>query len=411
MPATSVSTRVDLQAHRHSSGLNDVLIIDDDPDMCGILEIFFLMHGVKHVHLAGNGEEALAKIDRHGKSFDFLLSDLRMPQVDGAQFLRQLKAHGYDGPIAILSALDEVTVSLAKKLSKDHNLNIVAAIHKPLDFGELERLLLSRDTWSTSPNTSNGFTPTVELLRTALAQNEIVAYLQPKVCISSKTIVGAEALARWDHPEYGTIGPNKFIELADKEGLAEQVTEAVLRSAINSYKQWPSMNMPFKIAINLSVSALRNKGLPDEIGGLLASHGLNSSKFIFEITEDELPARSSQVVEGLIRLRIMGFELSVDDFGTGCSNIERLMEFPFSEIKIDRSFIRDSRADERAKACVELTTRLGRKLGLRLVAEGVETAHDWKFAAAQKIDQAQGFFIAKPMSPAHFRSWMFEGGA
>ena len=166
---------------------------------------------------------------------------------------------------------------------------------------------------------------------------------------------------------------------------------------IDLMAEWRQQNFTPKVSVNLSAETLNLIDFPDEMAARMAAAQLECASMVFEMTESQLLVRSSMSSEILARLRIMGFGVSIDDFGTGYSNIEQLREFPFSELKIDQSFIREASHDKFARASVEASTKLGKHLDLNLVAEGVETEEEWDFVAKSGIDQVQGYYIAKPM--------------
>jgi len=391
-----------------SKDVKTVLIIDDDPILRVVAESYFQSRGAQNVESAVNGAEALKIIDAHGAGIDFILCDLNMPQLDGVQFLRLLKERDYRGPIAILSGEHEAVVLLAENLATKHDLNLVGALRKPLNFEQLDQLVRKSED---HPKEYDKTGPS-ELkkcdLKAALSDGQIRVYYQPKIDIATGRIAGAEALVRWDHPERGIIRPHRFIPLAESSSLIEDLTNQVIQAAIKDVARWQKLKINFQVAINLSVDVLYNLNLPDEIAAHVDASELDRSQFIFEITESRLLEQNAIPMEVLARLRMMGFDLSIDDFGTGYSNLEHLKEFPFSELKIDKSFVSNATTDHRAKASVEASVSLGKKLGLRLVAEGVETAADWEFISNMGVDQVQGFLIAKPMPMDALFEWYFD---
>ncbi|GBF25787.1 putative signaling protein [bacterium MnTg02] len=391
-----------------SKDIKTVLIIDDDPILRVVAESYFKSRGSERIESAANGAEALKIIDARGAGIDFILCDLNMPELDGVQFLRLLKERDYRGPIAILSGEHEAVVVLAENLATKHELNLVGALRKPLNFEQLDQLVRkSEDHLQEYDKTSLSDFKECDL-KAALSGGQIRVFYQPKIETATGRIAGAEALVRWDHPERGIVRPQHFVPLAESSSLIEELTNQVIQTAIEDAARWRKLKINFKVAINLSVDVLYNLNLPDEIAARVDASELDRSQFIFEITESRLLEQDTVPMEVLARLRMMGFDLSIDDFGTGYSNLEHLKEFPFTELKIDQSFVAHATTDHRAKASVEASVSLGKKLGLRLVAEGVETAADWGFIAKMGVDQAQGYLIAKPMPMDALLEWYFE---
>ena len=386
--------------------MKHVLLVDDDPILLAVLESFFLDGRAEKVFTATNGIEAVEVAKRLAGDLNFILCDLNMPGMDGVQFLRNISECQYSGNIAILSGEDRSILSLAARMASSHNLNLVGALSKPVNYDELDRVIIESFK-DPNPEIANNVAKITEgQLRDAIAKNQITSFYQPKIEVATGKLVGVEALARWICPERGLIGPDQFIPLAEESGQIYDLTSCIIDATCSNADTWRKIDPNFKIAINLSVAVLNNLLLPDEIAVNISTHGLVRSNFTFEITESQLLEQKADPMEVLARLRMMGFELSIDDFGTGYSNLEVLREFPFSELKIDRSFITNAMIDNSAKAGAEACIDLGKKLGMRLVAEGIEKMEDWEFVAHRDVDHLQGFLIAKPMPMDKLKKWI-----
>ncbi|MGI9381581.1 MAG: EAL domain-containing response regulator [Methyloligellaceae bacterium] len=385
--------------------IESVLIVDDDPILCALAEVFFAARGAAHVHTSQNGREALQVVQSGARSIDFVLCDLNMPEMDGLQFLRHLKECGYEGQVAVLSGEQEHIRKTARRLAASYDLNLIGTLKKPFDKAALEQLIQDAETRNAEPANVAAIDVTEDDLRIALEGGAVVPFYQPKVDAATQQLVGVEALARWPHAVHGMIPPNVFIPIAEQSGLIREVTECMVRQSIADLTRWRLSGVDPKIALNLSPRSLNWLELPDELASGIDAAALERGKFAFEITESKLLEQNARTVEILARLRMMGFELSIDDFGTGYSNIDSLREFPFSELKIDRSFVQNARLDPFAMSCIEASIKLARNLDMRVVAEGVETAEDLACVTTAGADHIQGFFIAKPMSAEDFLSW------
>ncbi len=385
--------------------LNSVLIVDDDRVICGVTQAFFEKQGITEVFTAKNGVQALEILDQRNNDIDLIVCDLQMPEIDGIQFLRHLHDCDYKGAVSILSGVDGSVISLAQSLANTHKLNIVGALQKPINFDDIKNLL--RNISGIPLDGDCEFEPLVSEseFRTALAEEQIKIYYQPQLDVHTDKVVAAEALARWDHPKHGIITPNHFIEMAEEHKLIEPLTDFVLRTIIADAKRWKRLKINFKTSVNLSVSNLSNLDFPDKVASMMDQSGLDRSRLVLEITESRLLANDTVPMEVLARLAILGFELSIDDFGTAYSNIEYLRDFPFSELKIDKSFITDAHKNAQSRAIVEACVKLSRDHNVRIVAEGVETIEDLKFVAEQGVDLVQGYFSAKPMPINELLNW------
>jgi len=376
---------------------SDVLVIDDDPLLRAIAASYFRAKGSQTIKTAEDGVVALEILDKTKEPPGLILVDLNMPNIDGLQFLRLLKQRDFKGPVIILSSEHQSIISMAEKLAKSHELNIVAALSKPLKHMELDDVLLNLKQPAITSLAAPQQKITEKELRCAIGSGAIVPWYQPKIDTQNGQIVGVEALARWVHPEFGVINPDDFIPLAEQTGLIKVLTQKIIQQAIKDAKRFTRLRLNLKIAINLSVKVLDDLELPDQIAWLVDEADLDARMFTFEITESGIVERDAVPIEVLARLRMLRFGLSIDDFGTAYSNLEHLMQFPFTELKIDRMFVSNALSDQKAMASVETSISLARKLGLSIVAEGVETMEDKKYLTNLGVDELQGFLFAKAL--------------
>jgi diguanylate cyclase (GGDEF)-like protein len=236
-------------------------------------------------------------------------------------------------------------------------------------------------------------------LRRALENSEFVPYFQPKIDLRDGRVVGAEALLRWNHPTQASVSPDVFIPLAEQTGLIGPVTLQVISAAVRECALWRARGRNLSVAVNLSARVLVDPTLPDHVEELCRCWDLPTRALVLEITESMIvddPARALPVIE---RLAALGVRLSIDDFGTGYSSLEYLKVLPVAEIKIDRTFVAGMGDDVRDAAIVRHTIELGRSLGLRVVAEGVECGEAHERLAAMGCDHGQGFLYS-PAVPA-----------
>ena len=230
-----------------------------------------------------------------------------------------------------------------------------------------------------------------------------VAY-QPKVRCGSGQLAGFEALARWDHPELGAVPPVFFVPLAERHGLIDRLTDRVLEQSLRWFADTPPSGA-VRLSVNLSALTLADPRFVARMVQLCREAGVPPSSLILELTESSRPDDQVMSLRVLTRLRMQGFNLSLDDFGTGYSSMTRLARLPFSEIKIDRSFVSAAVASEESRALVRAVVDLGRNLGLTTVAEGVEDAETLALLDDLGADLAQGFHIARPLPPDEARVW------
>ncbi|HZT16207.1 MAG TPA: EAL domain-containing protein [Gaiellaceae bacterium] len=243
-------------------------------------------------------------------------------------------------------------------------------------------------------------------LRRAIDGGELVLHFQPKADLPSGRVRGVEALVRWQHPDRGLLGPDQFVPLAERTGLIRELTRHVLAAALRQLREWEAAGIVLDVAVNLSARDLVDAELPDTVAGLLDEHGVEPRRLELEITESVLLTDPTRAGGVLARLDAMGVRLAIDDFGSGYSSLAYLKRLPVGAIKIDRSFVTNMGRDENDAVIVRSTIDLGRTLGLRVVAEGVEDERAWSELARLRCDQAQGYFLSRPLPAEALAAWL-----
>jgi diguanylate cyclase (GGDEF)-like protein len=234
-------------------------------------------------------------------------------------------------------------------------------------------------------------------MRNAINEGQIQLYYQPKADLRTGRIMGVEALARWDHPEFGIVGPSEFVPIAEQTGLITPLTSWVLDSAISQVRSWKDAGLELSVAVNLSARSFLDTQLAVELPRLLAKYEVEAELLELEITESMLMTDPTRAEATLTRLSRIGLTLSVDDFGTGYSSLANLKRLPVDVIKIDKSFVMEMAVDASDAAIVRSTIDLAHNLGLRVVAEGVESEDAWRHLEALGCDFAQGYYLSRPL--------------
>ena len=247
-------------------------------------------------------------------------------------------------------------------------------------------------------------------LRHALENGELTLHYQPKASLATGEVSHVEALVRWERPGHGLQPPSEFIPLAERTGLIKQLSVSVLDTALRQTRAWAETGRSLTVAVNLSARNLLEDDLPETVAGLLADHGVPAGRLILEITESAIMSDETHSMDVLVRLSELGVCLSIDDFGTGYSSLSRLRRLPVDEIKIDRSFVAHMDRERGDALIVQSTVELAHNLGLRVVAEGVETKAIWDALRELGCDYAQGYFLRKPMPPDELCAWLGLAG-
>jgi len=245
-------------------------------------------------------------------------------------------------------------------------------------------------------------------LRQAIDQNELILYYQPKIDRLTGKVMGIEALVRWQHPKRGFLPPDQFITAAEQTGLMGPLTRWVLTKALTECAQLHQAGIFIGVAVNLSARNLHDRQLPSEIANLLSSTRVDPAYLVLEITETAVMDDPVFALEILDQLDKMGVTLAIDDFGTGYSSLAYLSKLPVDEIKIDKSFVIDMMNDTQASVIVRSIIDLGHNLGLKVVAEGVETQQIWDTLTQWGCDIAQGYYMSRPLPRDQLMHWLKE---
>lgn len=243
----------------------------------------------------------------------------------------------------------------------------------------------------------------VSLLDAAIEQGGLHPVFQPKVRMADKALSGFEALARIATPQSAPASPLPYVALAERNNRIDALTFTMARHVARHARDFASAGCALPVTINISPVSLGREDFPERLAGAVCEAGLSCTQAILDVTATGVEALPPRAAEVMTRLRGLGFGLALDDFGSGCANIDWLHAFPFSELKIDPSFTQQALEENFARAGLEACIKLAHKLGLRVTAEGVETQAMWDFLAARGVDEAQGFLVSRPLPPAEIR--------
>ena len=388
------------------------LVVDDDPVILCALEAALRGVGVAEVLTAKSAADALRLMDKHQPDIEVVLCDLNMPVMDGVEYLRHLVARNYRGAIVLLSGEDSRILASARNLADAHSFQFVAAIPKPVAQARLAEVLSGIQPRQQRAARRAQSEISLDELQGAITRDEFVVYYQPKIDAFSRRLVGVESLVRWQHPQKGFIMPDRFIPLAEDNGLIDELTDLVLDKAFAQLKQWRARGMAMSVSINIAVGTIgRRLDFPERVMSCLERYELAPQDVILELTEGGLMKDIAATLDALVRLRLKGITLSIDDFGTGYSSFKQLQGIPFSELKIDKEFVMNASGDAASRAILESSVLLGQKLGMTLVAEGVESETDWALLRELGCHMVQGFYIARPMPGEQLEAWHAEWSA
>ncbi|MDJ0612364.1 MAG: EAL domain-containing response regulator [Rhizobiaceae bacterium] len=385
-----------------------VLIVDDDPTQITLLTSYFIAMGARKVDGATNAAEAVSKLLEHGPDIDLIVTDLQMPKMDGLEFMRNIKDTEFAGKFAIVSGVKADLIGHAARLAKMHSLDFIGQIKKPITKDSLDAVFLKEHGDKDKPTSERGSVITQDAFSLAMRTGEIIAHYQPKVSVKTGKIEGAEALARWIRSDGTMVPPEDFVRFASNAGRMNELTFHLFDTVLKDLPRFVDHCPELKVAINLDAENIRNRALPDQFFDRMNMRGIKPKNLSFEVTESNILDLDVTTLEVLSRLRVFDFDVAVDDFGTGSSNIQTLRDFPYSELKIDKTFISDAITNAFSKETVKAAVGLARQLDMNIVAEGVEDIATWEMIQELGVDQAQGFLVSKAMPRDDFLRFITE---
>ena len=382
-----------------------ILVIDDDPNLGEFISAAASGVGVQCVTTTTSAEF----FEHLTPDITLVLLDLIMPQVDGVQVLRQLAERHCHASLILMSGLSSRVIQTAEQLATSLGLLVVGHLQKPITLLQLEEVFATpiRAVLERGSKPSHSIELPDEAFTNLFIKEEDVNFYQPQIDIPSGEVMGVEALVRWQHPEYGLIFPDVFLPRLEKLGLMDRLWWAVSRQAVADVSRFePYVASRFRMSLNISVHTLYDLTLPDRYAELAREYGVPLDSTTIEITEGGLVKYLSNTLDVLARLRMKGVELSIDDFGTGYSMMQQLQTIPATELKIDKLFVQSSSDSESDRIMVAKSVEIGHGLGMKVVAEGVETREQLEFLRRCGCDIAQGYLFSRPKPKADLVVWL-----
>lgn len=393
----------------NDTGNRHLLILDDDHAL-GLTLVAMAKNVGFEARATTSANEFYELLDSWSPSHVAL--DLMMSESDGIEVIFGLAARQCPAAILITSGAGRRILDAAQRVATEHGLHVAGILPKPFSSAKLLALLdkAPADLRPAAPakpvaDALGDRDVSQEELQAALESGQFFLHYQPKISCADGELAGFEALVRWNHPDRGLVMPNRFIPLAERTGLIDPLTDQILKMAVG----WMASAFPNSgdlLSVNLSASSLGDIGLVDSIAATCERMALDPSRLILEVTETSAMTDPGATLDLLTRLRLKGFHLSIDDFGVGYSSLVQLARLPFSEIKIDTSFVREAARSEESRKIIKNIIGLGHSLGLRVTAEGVEDREALEFLKYSDCDLAQGYFIGRPMAEDAVTEWL-----
>ncbi len=386
--------------------IRSVLLVDDSAAQRAYAVALCQELGISDIREASNGQEALALLASLSTPPELLIIDLEMPTMDGPELLTRLRELGVESPIIVASSRERSLLHSVQDMGGGMGLCLLGALQKPLRLEALTDMLRNwRSVVDKRQQAAHKLPVDPQDLSAGLDRGEIVVHYQPQISVHTGEVHGVEALARWNHPTLGLVHPDHFIPLAEEHGLIHKLTLQVMNAAMLQTAMWNAQGMDLSIAINLSPLLLDRPDLLQEISSLQQVYDLRAERVVLEITETSLLRELSVALAVLTRLRLRGFGLSLDDYGTGFSSMQQLARIPFTELKIDRSFVHGVHERESVQVMLRSALEMARRLGLNTVAEGVESVEDLWLLQEYGCTFVQGWLMGKAMPATELAEW------
>ncbi|MFT7772816.1 EAL domain-containing protein [Roseateles sp.] len=386
--------------------VRSVLIVEDSSVQRAHLAGLLSLLGVRLVHQAANGAEALVLLDSLATPPDAMVIDLHMPVMDGIELIQHLQSRDMKVPIVVASTRESTLVSAVLEMARANGLQISRAAHKPLTLDVLSEALMGCLQAPADRRAPESIYVEPSQLASAIENGAIQPHFQPKVDVRSGLIRGVEALARWTDDAAGPIAPDRFIPVAEAEGLIHPLTLSMLQQATTQLGAWLARGFTLSVAVNLSPKLLDSSRLVSEIDAIVQRARIRPEQLVLEVTENALISCEGVALGTLARLRMAGYGLSIDDYGTGFSSMQQLARVPFTELKIDRSFVHGAHANEQLRVMLQSSIEMAARLGLTSVAEGVETLEDWIWLQRYGCNVGQGWLIGRALPGDQLPAWL-----
>lgn len=384
-----------------------LLVLDDDADVGQTLGMIAEGAGLEWFY-TGNAGDFFHHLAQWNPTH--LAIDLVMPGMDGVEVMQKLAEMECRAGVIITSGVGSRVLDAARRSASEHGLNVLGVAPKPFSLPALRDMLRLRSSGVARMGNLQRFAldqfqVTREDLERGLKARELVMAYQPKLHCATGELSGFEVLVRWQHPEAGLIMPDHFIPLAEETGLITRLTQQVLDSSLAWFARHCG-HRPLVLSVNISARDLVEFRFADQVAELCRKWKVEPERLTIELTESSAMEDPVLSLDLLTRLRMKGFHLSIDDFGTGFSSMVQLARLPFSEVKVDKSFVMNAMTSSEARTVTRSIVELGANLGLKSTAEGVEDGETLAFLKDIGCDQAQGYYISVPLWGDEAVAWM-----
>ncbi len=382
------------------------LVIEDDQRLGQIVQKALRLSGFSEVRLVRRCGNAVALLDSlPADELDLIVTDLVLPDGDGFLILSYLCEMAYQGKVILMSGNDPRLLDTAATQADFSGLEVLGTLKKPFSLHRLHDMSSLVSGEAPRGLARSDFQFQLADFEMALEAGDIRARFHPIVDASTAQMTGIEALARWEHPRHGLISPAQFMPQVESSPLSDTFLLEMLRQVLVAQQRLAELGYGVNAAVNVGSGQLTSLSLTNRFIELARKFNVAPDTVVLEITETQGFGEPRAAIETLNRLRLQGFRLSVDDYGTGFSSLERLRTLPFTELKVDRQFVAGAASSGELTAILRHCVELARQFNMATVAEGIETYDDWQLVRSLGFADAQGFFFSQPLELEALLAW------
>lgn len=334
--------------------------------------------------------------------------DLALPGMDGLELIRRLGQIQVPARLVVTGAQPADLLFSVETLAEAYGVELLGVIARPVSAAKLKPLLDNYSPLARPPRKPGGPRFTFQQIGIGLQKRQFEPFFQPKIELATGQVKGLEAFARWRHPEHGVLGPASFMEALEESGRIDFLDWSMIELSVERCRWFQEQGIPVPISLNIAPETLAHPAFVRQIVAALERHKVLPDYITFELPESSVLNTNPDFIERLVRLRMMGFGLAIDDYGTGRSNLQLLARIPFTELKIDRSFVDGASKRRPLGTVLRSCLNLAHSLDRMSVAVGVETRQDWDFLQSLGCTYAQGYHIANPMEATAFPAWLAD---
>lgn len=382
-----------------------ILVVEDHEFQRVALERLLATLGAKAVYSAEDGLTALQIVRDPDRPVDIVITDLSMPGMDGMEFVRHLSESAAPVSLIVLSSVDKNLLASVGNMVVAYKVNLLGSVPKPAAVAKLTPLFeLYRSTRPNVPVQEPGFS--LGEIEQAWARHEFETWFEPKVDLASGTIRGMSAVPRWRHPTKGMIGPELFMDSMQARGLGDDVAWLMLRTSAVECCKWNALGYPLTVSVNLALASLTEPNLALRIQQICEREGLEPAHMVLTVTEQSLDTGQAKALENLARLRMLGYGLGIEEFGSGRMAVEDLALVNFTELKVVSTYVIGADSDEHVRAGLAIGLDLANRLKLKTIAVGITSQQEWNLLYQWGCDWGQGPIVSRPLQAEEVPDWL-----